>query len=174
MEIHAVATQALSAQEREEILALCHAAYDEDLRDTLASLGPGTHLLGRVDGRIVTHLLIVPRALQPQGFAPLHTGYVELVATLPAAQRRGHGSALLRAAVARLQHYDIAGLSPSDARFYARLGWEMWRGPLSVRMPRGVEATPGEELMVLRLPRTPAALDLGTAASIEWRPGDVW
>jgi hypothetical protein len=36
-----------------------------------------------------------------------------------------------------------------------------------------VEPTPGEDVMVLRLPRTPA-IDLDGELIAPWRPGDVW
>lgn len=132
------------------------------------------HLLGRVDGRLVSHLMLVERALQPEGHPPLRTAYVELVATHPAAQRRGHASTLLRALPPLMTDFELGGLSPSEAGFYARLGWEPWTGPLSVRTSDGLEPTPDEELMVLRLPRTPPTLDLARGISVEWRRGEVW
>lgn len=174
LHVDVVHSPALTPAARDEVLALCRAAFDEDLGETLAQLGPGVHLLGRVDGRLASHLMIVPRELQPEGQPPLRTGYVELVATHPSVQRRGLASALLHRVPALLASYDIGGLSPSDAGFYARLGWERWTGPLAVRTARGLEATPDEELMILRLSGTPPALDLAQRISVEWRPGEVW
>jgi aminoglycoside 2'-N-acetyltransferase I len=82
---------------------------------------------------------------------------------------------LLRALVPLLADYDVGALSPSDPAFYERLGWELWRGPLSVRTATGLEASDSEEqAMILRLPRTPEALDLTAPLSVEWRPGDAW
>ena len=69
--------------------------------------------------------------------------------------------------------YDIAALSPSDPAFYARLGWELWRGPLAVATDAGITPTPDEEVMILRLPKTPP-LDLHGTLVAPWRPGDVW
>ncbi|GAF68279.1 unnamed protein product, partial [marine sediment metagenome] len=34
--------------------------------------------------------------------------------------------------------------------------------------------TPGEEVMIHRLPHTPPSLDLHAPLSTDWRPGDVW
>ncbi len=174
MNVQTIRTEALSSRERAEILALCQAAYDEALGDYLVAAGLGVHLLGRVEEQLVAHVMLVERALQPAGLPPLRTGYVELVATHPFMQRRGYASTLLRALPPLMHEYDIGALSPSDAVFYARLGWELWTGPLSVRTSEGLAPTPDERVMVLRLPSTPVALDLANALSIEWRPGEVW
>jgi aminoglycoside 2'-N-acetyltransferase I len=40
-------------------------------------------------------------------------------------------------------------------------------------MDAGVLGTPDEQVMVLRLPRTPL-LDLDAALTAEWRPGELW
>jgi predicted N-acetyltransferase YhbS len=104
----------------------------------------------------------------------LRTGYIELVATDPQWQGHGFASALLRAAVADLAAFELGALSPSDDAFYSRLGWERWRGPLSVRLGSTAEPTPDEEIMVLRTPRTPPWLTLDMPLSCEWREGEVW
>jgi hypothetical protein len=69
--------------------------------------------------------------------------------------------------------FDIGALSPADYGIYTRLGWELWRGPLFTRTDNGLLATPDEEVMIFRLPRTPA-LDLDARLSVEWRSGEVW
>lgn len=174
MQVEYVETPALDDDQRRAVLELCRVAYEEDLARYLWDIGPGLHALGRVDGALVAHAMIVPRQLETAGHV-LQTAYVELVATHPRAQRRGYGSAVLHALAGRMDPYDIAALSPSDVRFYARLGWEPWRGPLAVRTADGlVTSPPDEQVMVLRLPRTPVALDLDAALSVEWRPGEVW
>jgi len=73
-----------------------------------------------------------------------------------------------------MQDCELGLLSPSDAAFYARLGWECWRGPLSVRVGARLVPTPDEEVMALRLPRTPTPLDLSLPLAVSWRLGDVW
>ena len=65
-----------------------------------------------------------------------------------------------------------AALSPATEGLYARLGWRFWRGPLSIRSEAGKTPTPEEEIMFLRLPRTPP-LDETLPLSAEWRPGEV-
>lgn len=119
--------------------------------------------------------MVVDRTLVTGADAVLRTGYVELVATHPAHQQQGYATAILRALVPLLADYDLGALSPSDPAVYSRLGWEHWRGPLSVRTPTGVEPSDSDEqVMILRLPHTPIALELTAPLSVEWRPGDAW
>jgi len=100
---------------------------------------------------------------------------VEAVTTLPERQGRGYASALLARIPSLVGDFDLAALSPSDAAFYRRLGWEMWEGPLSYAAPSGAEIpTPEEQVMIYRLPRTPATLDLRAGLSTDWRPLEVW
>jgi GNAT superfamily N-acetyltransferase len=164
----------MDEDQRHAVLELCRVTYDEDLTAYLTDIGPGLHLLGHLDGALVAHAMIVRRQLETAGHV-LQAAYVELGATHPRVQRRGYGSAVLQALAGRIEDYDIGALSPSDARFYARLGWEVWRGPLAVRTDDGiVTSPPDEQVMVLRLPRTPVTLDLDATLSVEWRPGEVW
>ncbi|HUR93885.1 MAG TPA: GNAT family N-acetyltransferase [Gemmatimonadales bacterium] len=174
LQLDAVESGTLTARVREAIRALCEEAYQEELASYFTDVGPGLHLLGRVDGALVTHAMLVPRVLETAATGQMRTAYVELVATRPSHQRRGYASHLLEALIPFMRDFTIGALSPSDAAFYDRLGWERWRGPLSVRTPSGDVPTPDEEVMILRLPRTPSALDVDAALSIEWRPGEVW
>jgi aminoglycoside 2'-N-acetyltransferase I len=167
-------TNRLTAEQRNAILSVCDAAYGEPMTQYLADIGPGTHLLGYEHDHLVAHAMIVERVLYPEGASPLQTAYVELVATHLAAQRRGHATELLRLVPLLADQFDIAALSPSDAAFYARLGWQLWRGPLAMRHAECIEATPDEEIMILRLPKTPPALDLDVQLAVDWRPGEVW
>ncbi len=175
LHIEYCATDALSAPDVRAILSLCEAAYEEDVSGDLRDVGAGVHALGRMSGILVTHAMIVARQLQMRDGAFMHTAYVELVATAPAHQRHGHATTLLRALERRMQGFDLGALSPSDAAFHARFGWELWRGPLSVRTATGMEPSPDDEsVMIRRLPQTPSQLDLEAPLSIEWRAGDVW
>ena len=70
--------------------------------------------------------------------------------------------------------YGLAALSPADTGMYARLGWQFWRGPLSIRMPSGTdEPTSDERVMVLELAGRPK-LNLDEPLSAEWREGELW
>lgn len=174
LQVAQATVEALSSAERAEIIRLCTEAYEEDFSDFFQTMPGTTHLLGRVGGELVSHLAWVTRWLQPAGSPLLRTAYIEAVATAPAYQGRGFASLLLREAVKRIQAYDLGALSPSEAEFYARLGWELWRGRLGIRTEGGVEPTPeGEEVMVMRLEKTPV-LDLDAFLTAEWREGELW
>jgi aminoglycoside 2'-N-acetyltransferase I len=172
--IEVLDSRSISARSLAQVRALCTEAYAEDFTEILAQLGPGVHVLGWMDSLLVSHAMWVTRWLEPAGRAPLRTAYVEAVATKPAYQRRGLASELLARLAREIGDYDLGGLSPSDAGFYARLGWEPWRGPLSIRKGDATIATPEEEVMILRLPRTPPDLDLEAPLSAEWRAGELW
>ena len=73
----------------------------------------------------------------------------------------------------QLWNRELAALSPATEGLYARLGWRFWRGPLSIRTETGLIPTPDEQVMFLRLPKTPP-LDDTLPLSAEWRPGEVW
>lgn len=164
----------LNAVERTALLELCTAAYEEDFAPYLSLLPGSTHVLGWLEGELVTHAAWVTRWLQPQGHPPLRTAYVEAVATAPAQQGRGFGSAVMRHLQTLIQDFELGGLSPSEVEFYARLGWELWRGPLAIRTADGLQASPpDEEVMILRLPNTPL-LNLAAPLSAEWREGELW
>jgi GNAT superfamily N-acetyltransferase len=171
--IERVAGPAMSTDTRAALLAVCDAAYGEPMRSYLEDIGPGEHLLGLEDGAPVSHLLWVTRRLQPAGMAPLRTAYVELVATAPDAQGRGHATRLLERLPELVADYELAALSPATEGVYARLGWRYWRGPLGIRTDAGLIPTPDERIMFLRLPNTPR-LDDTLPLSAEWRRGEVW
>ena len=105
----------------------------------------------------------------------LRTAYVDAVATLPAYQGQGYGSALLRRLAREAAgEWEIACLETERASFYERLGWEVWRGPLAGRSDGGLVPTPEQTgIMILRLPRTPA-LDLDGILTIECQPARIW
>lgn len=168
-----IASEHLSVAQRQEILTLCSAAYEEDFGPYLELLPNAVHLLARQSGLLVSHAAWVTRWLQINEDKLLQTAYIEAVATAPEYQRRGFGSAVMRRIVTCLDDFDIAALSPSEVAFYQRLGWELWRGQLAVRTKEGLMATPDEEVMIYRLPRTPE-LSLTEFLTVEWREGELW
>ena len=157
---------------RAAVLSLCDAAYGEDFSRLLGT--PLGHVLAWIDGELVSHACWVERELAPAAHRPLRTAYVEAVATAPAWQRRGCASEVMRRLVLAVDdEFELAALSPSDVRFYERLGWQRWRGALAIRSAAGLVATPAEDVMIHRLARTPA-LDLDSSLTAEWREGDLW
>jgi aminoglycoside 2'-N-acetyltransferase I len=178
--IHELTSDALNSQQIAQVRQLLWAAFERDEHggfdedDWQHALG-GSHFLAELDGVIVAHASVVERSLQLAG-VPLRTGYVEAVATLPEVQGNGHGSALMRE-VNRLiaTDYELGALGTGSQAFYERLGWQIWRGPSSVRTDGGEVRTPDEDgyIMALIVPNTPP-IDIGAPISCEWRAGDVW
>jgi len=165
----------LNDTQRKDILDLCNRAYNEDLDALMETFDNPTHVLGYCDGKLVSHAMWVTRTLQVGALPPMRTAYVEAVATDPAYQRRGFAGALMQRLAAEIQDFDLGGLSPFSEAYYARFGWELWRGPLFVRTEHGLLASPPDEhVMILRLPNTPANLDVTQPLSAEWREGEVW
>ena len=169
------ASGSLSPTEWEEVLALCALAYDEPLQQYFSDIGPGVHVLARLNGALVSHAIWVTRWLQPGQGPPLRTAYVEVVATHPAHARQGLASLVMERLVAELpDDVAVAALCPATMSIYLRLGWRSWEGPLGVRLPSGeLLPTPAERVMVLPLPGRPE-LDLTQPLSVEWRPGEMW
>jgi aminoglycoside 2'-N-acetyltransferase I len=124
---------------------------------------------------VLAHAAVVPRQLEVAG-RPLRTGYVEAVATDPSRQGEGLGSLVLAEATALVRsEYEFGALSSGLHAFYARHGWERWRGPTFAR--HGGQAIRTEEdddgVMVLRFGPS-AAIDLTAPLSCEGRRGDDW
>ena len=155
------------------VVTLCERAFDEDMATIFADLIDPIHVLAELEGVLAGHACWVTRWLSAGDRAPLRTAYVEAVATEPALQRRGIGSAVMQRVGREIQAYDLGGLCPNYPDFYARFGWETWRGPLAIRAGDGLLETPDEHVMILRNPLTPE-LDLDSRLTAEWRPGEVW
>jgi aminoglycoside 2'-N-acetyltransferase I len=175
LELRVVQSDSLSPGLRAEILALCQAAYEQDLAWLFATFEAAKHVLGYVGEALVSHALWVSRMLQVGDGPALKAAYVELVATRKPDRRRGFASRVMRRLAQEIPDtYDVAALCPADPEFYVPLGWRLWRGPLSIRLPTGeLQATPDERVMVLELPGR-RSLDLDAPLSAEWRPGELW
>jgi aminoglycoside 2'-N-acetyltransferase I len=173
--IQIIAHEELPADQLHTLLLLCAEAYDEPFSTFEPWAENAVHVLGFLGKTLVSHAMWVERLLQPQGMPLLRTAYIEAVATLPAHQQQGYGTAIMRRLQTEIARYDLGGLSenPDYRDWYQRLGWEPWRGPLLIRTDAGLLSTPDEYCMILRLPQTPP-LDLDDALSAEWRTGELW
>ena len=103
----------------------------------------------------------------------MHTTYIEMVATAKAYRNRGFATLVMKRLADEIRDFDLGALSPFSVAYYKSLGWQLWEGPLFVRIGPGVIHTPQEEVMIFRLPQTPK-LDLNEALSAEWREGELW
>jgi len=170
-------TEKLKNHTRTAIIELCVEAHQEqDFRNlfTYVSSG-GWHFLAYLGELLVSHALVTTRWLQTEDHSLLKTAYIDAVATLPAYQGQGYGSALMRQLARDIDHeYVIACLETDRETFYKRLGWQTWRGPLAGRSEQGLIPTPEQRgIMVLTLSQTPP-LDLDSALSIECQTGRIW
>jgi aminoglycoside 2'-N-acetyltransferase I len=165
----------LSAKEYAAIVALCTQAFELDYTPHMKSFVDPTHVIGWFHHKLVSHVLWITRWLQI-GTAPLlRTAYIEALATEISYRNRGFASQLMRKAAAGIQDYGIAALSTGSHGFYARLGWQLWRGPLYARKGKELIAMPQEQgcVMVYSLPQTPP-LDIASPLSVEWRELEPW
>ena len=163
----------LSSTDRAAVIDLCSRAFETDFAPLFNTFHEPTHVLAKLDGVLVSHALWVTRWLQAGSGLLLRTAFVEAVATDPAYQGRGYSTQVMQTLQAAIADYDLAGLSTGRPGFYARLGWQSWRGPLFVRTEVGLLATPTDSVMILSLPHTPP-LDLAGPLSAEWRVGELW
>jgi len=179
IQLHVAVASALSGDARHEIIALCESAYDEDFSHLFDQLPDSVYVLARDNGgSLVSHAEFVPRWLEAAGSGMMRTAYVEAVATAPGHQRQGLATAVLQRlvdTVAADVTWDLAALSPSEAAFYERRGWELWRGPLAIRRDGHLEPSPDDEqVMIRRLPRTPTTIETAALLTAEWREGELW
>lgn len=175
--VRAFKTEELDAGTRNAVVHLCVLAHQEDDFKNLFSYVPsgGWHFLAFQGEELVSHAMVTTRWLQAEGHPFLKTAYIDAVATLPAAQGRGYGSALMRHLANRIEgEYDIGCLETDRVEFYERLGWDLWRGPLAGRSEQGLIPTPKQKgIMVLRLSQTPA-LDPDLTLTIECQESRIW
>jgi aminoglycoside 2'-N-acetyltransferase I len=158
---------------KQELIALCSQAYEEDFQSYWDVLIKPVHVICKRDNQLVAHAAWVTRYLETPTTGILETAYIEAVATLPAFKGQGYGKAVMQEIVKYLGDYDIAALSPAVTDFYQQLGWELWQGPLAIRTAKGLLDTPDEQLMIYRLPRTPQ-LNMTELLTVEWREGELW
>jgi aminoglycoside 2'-N-acetyltransferase I len=167
-----VPAAAMTARQRADVIELCGGVFQLDYGYLLDLCPVRTHVLGYLDGQLASHALWLHRRLQTGGVW-YEAAYVEGVATAPEHRRQGHGSAVMRCLCQAVQNYPFAALSPSRAEWYLGLGWERWRGPLSIHRDGTFRPTPGETLLICRTPRTPA-LDLDAPLAGDWRSFGDW
>ena len=168
-------TEELNAETRASIIHVCRTAHQEDDFTHLFSYIPsgGIHVLAYREHEVVSHAVATTRWLQPEGLPLLRTAYVDAVATLPAYQGQGIASTLMRHLATVISDFEMACLETERVSFYARVGWELWQGPLAGRRATELLPTPDQKgVMILRLARTPP-LDVESLLVIEYN-GRIW
>jgi aminoglycoside 2'-N-acetyltransferase I len=151
------------------VVRLCVEAHQEPDFENLFSYLPsdGLHVLAWSGETLVGHAVVTTRWLQAGVKPLLRTAYVDAVATSSAYQGQGVGTAVMEHLASLVTSWDIACLETERESFYARLGWEVWQGPLAGRTDDGLIPTPDQTgVMILRLPNSPP-LDLEESLTIE-------
>jgi aminoglycoside 2'-N-acetyltransferase I len=175
-DVRTLTTAEVPARQLQEIRRLLVEAFAGEFSDDdWAHTCGGWHVIVLEDGVVVAHAAAVPRRLHV-GERPVPSGYVEGVATAVARQRRGLGSLVMKHLAAVIHgNFEMGALSTDAPGFYARLGWEGWRGPTFVRQGADTVRTEDEDdgVMVLRFGPS-AAIDLHASLACEARPGDDW
>jgi aminoglycoside 2'-N-acetyltransferase I len=169
-------TRQLDAVTRAALVELCTVANQEDFSRLFFYLPTdGLHFIAYFDEQIVSHAVVTTRWVQPERRPVLRTAYVDALATLPAYQRRGFGTAVMREAISQIAEYDLGCLKTNRAAFFERLGWQRWRGPRAARGPDGslTPAPDQPDILILRLASTPL-LDLDRLLTIETQTGRIW
>ena len=169
-------TAALSEPAKREIIDLCSRAFDEDfgeLFDLVAFAVSPVHVQARIDGKLVGHAMWSERPLYLAGGTTVNAAYLDAVATDPAYQNRGIGSAVVKRLMVEVRGFALGCLSTNRPNFYARLGWELWTGPKAVQTEHGIQPTPDETVMVYRTPRSPA-IDTSSLLVVKSRRGGSW
>lgn len=174
LKIKTIANNELSLTEYAQIILLCSQSFEEDYAPYLNLFEDPIHVLGILDGEIVSQAIWITRWLQIGNGPLLRTAYVEGVATNEIYRGCGYATAVMQHLAKEIAYYEIGALSPAETTLYINLGWQYWQGPLFHRKSEQLIRDPEDEsMMILRTPKTPE-LNLSLPISIEWREGEVW
>ena len=94
------------------VIALCSEVFEMDYAAMMDLPLTRVHVLGYVDGRLVSHALWLERRLRVGGGTWLNAAYIEGVATQPDHRGRGYGSAVMRRVAQEIGGFDLGALSP--------------------------------------------------------------
>lgn len=169
-----VRSSVMTTAQTDAIIDLCSEVFQLDYAYYLNLCPDRRHVLGYAGDQLVAHALWLDRPLRVDDGPWLNAAYVEGVATHVDHRGQGYGAAVMRRLQAEIAGYDLGALSPAVPEWYARLGWERWRGPLWIEHDGILEATPEDEVVLIyRTARTPA-LDLAASLTAPWRPFELW
>jgi predicted N-acetyltransferase YhbS len=176
METVVAKTEDIDATMRNNIVRLCIAAHDEPSFENLFVWVPagGLHAMALLHGEVIGHAMVTTRWLQPEGMLALRTAYVDAVSTSPARQRQGVGSAVMRRLIAEVADFEVACLETDKPAFYARLGWQQWRGRKAGRDGERLVMTPAEQIVMIHTLGSSLQLNLDGLLTIECQTGRIW
>jgi aminoglycoside 2'-N-acetyltransferase I len=168
-----VTSREMTQEQWDQVVGLCSQVFHLDYSYYMNLCPQRVHVLGYVDGRLVSHALWLERRLRVGDGPWLQAAYVEGVVTQAPYRRQGFASAVMRRIQDEIRGYQLAGLSPAVPDWYAGLGWERWRGPLFIVKDGVLQATPDGLVMIHRTPCSPQ-IDLDASLTGEWRPFELW
>ena len=177
MDIVVRPSEAVDATTRAELRDLWARAFGDrfDDHDAEHAYG-GVHVLAYDGERVVGHASAVPREIR-FGDAPWRTvGYVEAVATAPARQCQGVGTALMTRLHDEIAaRWPVALLSTGRATaFYERLGWQRWRGLSLTETTSGVVADGEHGGLMVWCADPSVGVEVTSSVTCRDRPGDAW
>ncbi|MCU4415491.1 GNAT family N-acetyltransferase [Acinetobacter sp. WU_MDCI_Axc73] len=180
MKFKIFAVKELNPQQRQQIAKLCFSAFDEDPWSQYLFMQTASHLVGILDGQIVSHALWTDRVFTINNSVKLKTAYVEYVTTDERMRGKGFASQLLRYLIdvlTRLE-YELAALQPEDDHFYKKLGWTYWLGDLYIHQDNSTYLTNENKIMLYPLSIQFKDLLLNSTEHdticTNWREGELW
>ena len=180
MEFKILEVKELNPQQRQQIAKLCFSAFDEDPWSQYLFMQTASHLVGILDGKIVSHALWTDRVFTINNTIKLKTAYVEYVTTDERIRGKGFASQLLRYLIDTLTHlgYELAALRPEYDKFYKKLGWINWLGDLYIHQGKSTYLTDENKIMLYPLNIQLKDLLLHSTEHhvicTNWREGELW
>ena len=173
LELLTVSSREMTPSQLNDVIQLCSQVFQCDYSYYMNLPLDRVHVLGYIDGLLVSHALWLDRRLRIGSGPWLNTAYVEGVATREDRRKQGFGSAVMCRLQREISGYDLGALSPSCPEWYERLGWVRWQGPLRIVKDSDILETPEEYVLVYSTPRT-GQIDVTSPLIGEWRPFELW
>lgn len=173
LELLTVSSTEMKPSQISDVIQLCSQVFQCDYSYYMNLPLDRVHVLGYIDGLLVSHALWLDRRLRVGDGPRLNSAYVEGVATREDRRKQGFGSAVMQRLQKEIAGYDLGALSPSRPEWYERLGWVRWQGPLWIVKDCDRLETSDECVLVYRTPQT-GQIDLTSRLTGEWRPFELW
>lgn len=167
--------QQLTTTHLQQLNALFIDAFEQNFSDDdFEHLYGGIHIIASANTIIIGHAALIPRTIHIDG-SPYQVGYIEGVAVASTYQRQGIGAQIMRQITDMAAHdFVVAMLSTGEHDFYARFGWQRFKGESYVDNHGTIERTADEDEGLMVLTNLTHLNQPGIAWVCDWRTGDVW